>query len=484
MKRKDELIVENEADNKKIKSNCYSTPLHKIDIEEDEEALLIRKKGRALSYERPVVEASFSSPDYSSSSSSSMLGASTESLFPEPIQNTIKSSRFIPAPDAHRKIKYLLDETHTSPYGDALCEALWGMSISGNNRLLFGKPKQGLKEAHKPLVKTVPVTIKKTIVASRLVDDFYLNPMDWSVNGSVYFGLGNALCAYKPSSQNWKSLYKGINQDSVCISALCATSSTVLYSTCSLVVKKSSFSLMDTTVGKKILTIPNQKVRYAVIRSDETNSNVFYAGNSNGRFVHLDVRLPSFLTPFAEKKVNNNLCGMSLSGDLIAIGDNDNRVRVWDVKKLNSPIFSYNTHNSAVKALAFSPFNSALLASAGGSDDMTIQLVDINKKQLISIQHTDKQTCNVHWVDRNTLFTTHGYSEDVTSNWQAWTIKGEDLTCSGAGPQEEGRILYSTQNPNKSNLFFTGSSTKKLSLVEVGHEKKESPFSFSINSIR
>jgi cell division cycle protein 20 (cofactor of APC complex) len=54
---------------------------------------------------------------------------------------------------------------------------------------------------------------------------------------------------------------------------------------------------------------------------------------------------------------------------LLASGGNDNVVNVWDGRNPSTPRMTKNNHTAAVKALAWAPWQSSLLASGGGTND-------------------------------------------------------------------------------------------------------------------
>jgi WD40 repeat protein len=230
--------------------------------------------------------------------------------------------------------------------------------------------------------------------------------------------------------------------------------------------------IKDTNTNKTIRTVNAQNPRHCVIRTDSIDSHLFYAGNFWGNIARIDTRLEHLDYPITYEKKSGEICGMSVCGDFVATGDNNNNIYIWDVKKLDVPFFSYSSHNAAVKALEFSPFNSSLLASAGGTDDRTIQIWDIKKQEQICIAETEKQTCNLHWMSRDTLFTTHGFG-NIKHNQQqdpklhTWKLKKSELRIAQSGPCDNVRMLYSAQNPNNSNMFFAGSTDNKLTLVKV-----------------
>ena len=71
------------------------------------------------------------------------------------------------------------------------------------------------------------------------------------------------------------------------------------------------------------------------------------------------------------------VCGLKWSpnGQQLASGGNDNRLNVWAQGSASgqAPTHSLTAHTAAVKALAWCPFQSSLLASGGGTADRTIR---------------------------------------------------------------------------------------------------------------
>ena len=69
------------------------------------------------------------------------------------------------------------------------------------------------------------------------------------------------------------------------------------------------------------------------------------------------------------------VCGLkwSYEDQQLASGGNDNKLMVWNVKKLDQPQFKFKNHQAAVKALAWSPHQHGLLVSGGGTADRCIK---------------------------------------------------------------------------------------------------------------
>ena len=74
---------------------------------------------------------------------------------------------------------------------------------------------------------------------------------------------------------------------------------------------------------------------------------------------------------------DQEVCGLKWSpnGQQLASGGNDNLLNVWAQGSATgqAPSHSLSAHTAAVKALAWCPFQSSLLASGGGTADRTIR---------------------------------------------------------------------------------------------------------------
>lgn len=75
---------------------------------------------------------------------------------------------------------------------------------------------------------------------------------------------------------------------------------------------------------------------------------------------------------------HQEVCGLKWSFDekMLASGGNDNKLYVWDARKLGrnvDPMCRFEDHTAAVKAVAWSPHQHGLLASGGGTADRHIR---------------------------------------------------------------------------------------------------------------
>lgn len=79
------------------------------------------------------------------------------------------------------------------------------------------------------------------------------------------------------------------------------------------------------------------------------------------------------------------MCGLKWSpdGKYLASGGNDNVLNIWASvsgghHSENTPLYVFNHHQAAVKALAWCPWQPHVLASGGGTADRHIRLWNCN----------------------------------------------------------------------------------------------------------
>lgn len=105
------------------------------------------------------------------------------------------------------------------------------------------------------------------------------------------------------------------------------------------------------------------------------NQTILSSGSKDKSIVHSDIR--EFNRYFVNKSLGHRqeVCGLKWSHDeqKLCSGGNDNKLLIWDINNLSTPIIRYNDHLAAVKAVAWSPHQHGLLLSGGGTADRTIR---------------------------------------------------------------------------------------------------------------
>lgn len=116
------------------------------------------------------------------------------------------------------------------------------------------------------------------------------------------------------------------------------------------------------------------------------------------------------------------VCGLkwSLSGKQLASGGNDNVLYIWDAGIHSGQyLHRLDAHAAAVKALAWCPYQSNLLASGGGTADRCIKFWNTRTGTLLNSIDTNSQVCSLQWNrHEKELLSSHGYSENQLILWK------------------------------------------------------------------
>ena len=103
-----------------------------------------------------------------------------------------------------------------------------------------------------------------------------------------------------------------------------------------------------------------------------------------GQIAHHDVRAREHVVSTINAHAQE-ICGLKWcpDGKYLASGGNDNMLQIWSAvsgqhHSHTQPVFSLNQHQAAVKALAWCPWQTNILASGGGTADRMIRFWNCN----------------------------------------------------------------------------------------------------------
>ncbi|GAB2210918.1 hypothetical protein Droror1_Dr00016207 [Drosera rotundifolia] len=324
-----------------------------------------------------------------------------------------------------------------SPFGESL-----GLGRGG------GGEGGGSTPPAKPPRK-VPKTPHKVLDAPALQDDFYLNLVDWSSQNILAVGLGTCVYLWSASNSKVTKLCDLGPNDSVCGVQWTREGSYVAIGT-----NLGQVQVWDGTKCKKIRTMGGHQTRTGVLA---WNSRVLSSGSRDRAILQHDLRVPD---DYVSKLVGHKseVCGLKWSHDdrELASGGNDNQLLVWNLHS-QQPLHKLKEHTAAVKAIAWSPHQSSLLASGGGTADRCIRFWNTtNGSQLNSID-TGSQVCNLAWSKNvNEIVSTHGYSQNQVMVW-----KYPSLTKVATLTGHSLRVLYLAMSPDGQTIV-TGAGDETL----------------------
>lgn len=369
---------------------------------------------------------------------------------------------------------YSRPSPNTAAYQDSLANAC---GVSLNTRILQFKPAP--PESSKPIdlrqqynrplkaasssqaqsrrrIATAP---ERVLDAPGLIDDYYLNLLDWSSGNQVAIGLernvyvwsadeGSVSCLLETSPDTYVSSVKW-SADGAYVGVGMGTGEVQIW---------------DVAEGQKVRSMFGHDTRVSVMG---WNKHLLSTGARSGLVYNHDVRI-------AEHKVaelvshTSEVCGLEWRSDgaQLATGGNDNLVSIWDARSLAVPKFTKTNHKAAVKALAWCPWNMNLLATGGGSYDRHIHFWNSTSGARVNSIDTGSQVTSLRWSPHyREIVSSSGFPDNSLSIWSYPT-----LVRTVEIPAHESRVLHSCLSPD-GQMLATAAADESLKFWKIFEKK-------------
>ena len=317
----------------------------------------------------------------------------------------------------------------------------------------------------------------KELPAPNLIDDFYLNLLDWSQKNQIAVGCSSSVVLWNNNKTQSDTLFTYDNNDENNLqnNEVKYVSSLIWSEDGEKLAVGNSYGLVEIyDVNKKelISTFKGHSSRVGVV---SWNRNLISSGSKDYSIITRDTRLKDTDDNIIKKFIGHQqeVCGLkwSFDGSQLASGGNDNNLMVWSLHS-NKPLMLNNDHSAAVKAIAWSPHQHNILASGGGTADRTIRFWNTTNFEPIFKVDTGSQVCNlVFSKSSNELVSTHGYSLNQINVWKLPNMQ-KIKTLTG----HSFRVLYLSLSPDGQSIV-TGAGDKTLKFWNIFP-----PFKNNLNS--
>lgn len=286
--------------------------------------------------------------------------------------------------------------------------------------------------------------------APDIINDYYLNLLDWSSDNIVTVALGPSVYLWNAGTGNIEVLFENETSEQTCSLAWIQEGHILAVGTNSGVVE-----LWDCNKMRRLRVMTGHSAR---VGSLAWNSYVVSSGSRDGTIIHHDVRQREHLI----KTLNGHsqeVCGLKWSpdGKYLASGGNDNLVNIWSseagsINTGNTPLHVLNQHQAAVRALAWCPWQPNILASGGGTADRCIKFWNVNNGNCTNSVDTNSQVCSLLFNENyKELISAHGFANNQLTIWKYPSMtKQIDLT----GHTQ--RVLQLAMSPDKSTVMSAG----------------------------
>ncbi|VEU22391.1 DEKNAAC103311 [Brettanomyces naardenensis] len=291
-------------------------------------------------------------------------------------------------------------------------------------------------------LKKLPTCPQKVLDAPGFVDDFYLNLISWSSANVLAIALSN--CVYC-----WNADTGDVDQFTECRTVICSVRWSQDGFYLSIGLEDGSIEIWDLETRQRLRTMQGHDSRVAVTC---WNNHILSSGARSGQIFHHDVRIQDH--KMAELCGHTaEVCGLEWGSDglQLASGGNDNVVNIWDARS-TTPQFTKTAHNAAVKALAWCPSHSSLLATGGGSACCKIHFWNTVTGARVNTIDTESQVSSLSWGYSSgvgmEIAATHGFPNNDISVY-AYPSKQKTGIVIDA---HESRVLGSCLSPDGTTL--------------------------------
>ena len=351
-----------------------------------------------------------------------------------------RPDRFIPQRNAldvnlsnHLLTKENQDGSRTPPMYKDLAKKLF--NAPEGNKILAFKQKAPLPKDSDSEMKVLyscsskPKAVKKTqrhvscqpeltLEAPNLVDDYYLNLLDWNCNNVLAIGLQNEVFLWNGNDGTIEKIECLQNASSQVTSVGWTADGAHL----AIGTDENTVQLWDANRLTKARTLKGHSAR---VSSLSWNKYILSSGSKDNSIINHDVRVAQHMISTFQGH-SSEVCGLKWSpkGDQLASGGNDNILNIWDAKMLQyksvtKPVHCLTAHQAAVKALSWAPFQQNLLVSGGGTGDRCLRFWNTQTGAELESVDTGSQVCAVQWAKNGSreLISSHGFARNQLTVW-------------------------------------------------------------------
>ncbi|GJP45971.1 hypothetical protein CLOM_g5308 [Closterium sp. NIES-68] len=324
--------------------------------------------------------------------------------------------------------------------------------------------------------RAVSQVAEKVLDAPGVVDDYYLQMIDWSNSNLIAVALGTSVFIWNAENEESVELMSVLTEDeqSPYVTGVSWAPDGVHLA---IAISNSEIQVWNVSIPQQVRTF---KGHSAVIGAMDWYKTILSTGDHAGTIVNHDVRAREHIIA-RFKAHRDGVCGLkwAVTGRQLASGGDDNLVHIWDAASMSSSqaskanshdgadrrrssvgsaassatgvpvplLHRFAEHRGAVKALAWCPFQSHLLATGGGSTDCTIRFWNTRTGACVNSVDAESQVTGLHWSKKEReIVSAHGY-EGANKN-QLVVSKYPSLVPLARLKGHSGRVLSTAQAPD------------------------------------
>ncbi|PWV13596.1 hypothetical protein C3747_42g241 [Trypanosoma cruzi] len=267
---------------------------------------------------------------------------------------------------------------------------------------------------------------ERILDAADMIDDFYLQLIDWSAKDILAVGLQGAVYLWDAKTCNITHLPCQRPPNGIFCGVTWSEDGNLL----ALGTDDGSLEIWDVEMQRITRRLYQHTDRVGAL---SWNGSAIASGSKDASIRVNDLRDP--VESWTLRCHQQSVCGLRWSPDGVrmASGGNDNQLLLWDSRTFSvrsQPVLRLNKHTAAVKAIAWNPVQHNLLLSGGGSEDKMLRFWNTSTGECINCHNAESQVCGVLWnLSGTELVSSHGFSHNRLTIWKYPTMRRvADLT--------------------------------------------------------
>ncbi|TPX43928.1 hypothetical protein SeLEV6574_g04802 [Synchytrium endobioticum] len=301
----------------------------------------------------------------------------------------------------------------------------------------------------------------RVLDAPGMVDDYYLNLLDWSSQNILAVGLDKTVYLWNAKTGSVDELCTLTGDEDYVASLSWVHDGSYL----AVGTNEGSTQIWDIEGGSLIRNMRGHISRVGVMSWDR---HVLSSGARDGSIWNHDVRIANHKVAELTNHTGE-VCGLQWRADgaFLASGGNDNLLNIWDARS-TIPRFTKSNHTAAVKAIAWCPWQINVLASGGGTNDRHIHFWNSSTAARLSSVDTGSQVTSIRWsLEYKEFVSSHGFPHNHISVW-AYPSLGKIVDL----PGHDSRVLHTALSPDGQTLA-TGAADENLKFWKVFESRKK-----------
>ena len=338
--------------------------------------------------------------------------------------------------------------------------------------------------------RKINLSPERILDAPNLVDDYYLNLLEWGRVNLLAVALGPEIYLWNGESFETSLLMSTITDNNPNLENNFNNITSISWMNNGICLgvglPNGNIELWDVVKGSRIRDIKGHSDRVSCLAWNNYNIS---SGSKDKLIKSFDVRSPEGEI-WKIRQHKQEVCALKYSpeGDLLSSGGNDNVSYIWDVRKLNNKLLNIsnlnyindndcntikpysvnNYHTAAVKAMAWCPWQRHILATGGGTKDKSIKVFNCDSNKIIKNVETGSQVCALLWNKKEReIISSHGFNKNQITIWNYQKMR---KICELKGHMS--RVLYLTMSPDE-NFICSGSGDETLRFWKINDGIKE-----------